>query len=82
MITTFVSVSDALPYGEAVAKAVWNYLGMSDYTKIFFKSHIGEGRESYSNVEDLWSDAINISKNDAGQIKLRKGKVVDPPQFY
>jgi hypothetical protein len=76
-----VSVSDALPYGEAVAKAIWNYFGISDYIKILIESHFGEGRESYSNVEDLWSDAINMSKNDAGQIKLRKGKVVELVDF-
>jgi hypothetical protein len=75
-----MSVSNLIPYGEALGKAIWNYFGLSDYFKVKVES-TRHGKTEYSDVSELWQDALKGSINDDGELKLKKGGVVKLNDF-
>jgi hypothetical protein len=70
-----VSVSNLIPYGDAIGRAVWNYFGISDYLKLRW-SGFREGEATYNEVDELWRNARERDRYDNGELKLRQGRVV------
>lgn len=68
-------IPSPIPYSEAICKAIWNYLGLTDYFKIQYKAW-RFGKTQYDSVEELWRDVLNKSKNSLGQRRLSKGRIV------
>jgi hypothetical protein len=75
-----MSTSNAIPYGEAIIKGIWEYYGLTGYFKIRWASW-RRGKTQYDNVKELWEDALNKSKNMEGQKKLSKRRIVKLVDF-